>query len=101
MRSPMPIIVGVPRSGTTLLRMMIDSHPDVAIPPETGFLPALVDLNPEQDASKSAAEIITTFHTWTDFGLDAAMFRECLERRAPITPADAARTFYEMYAARL
>jgi sulfotransferase family protein len=101
MRSPMPVIVGVPRSGTTLLRMMLDSHPDIAIPPETGFLPALADLNPEQDASKSAAEIITTFHTWTDFGLDAEMFRERLERRAPITPADAARTFYEMYSARL
>src|SRR5271165_110540 len=36
--SPMPIIVGVPRSGTTLLRFMLDSHPNLAIPPETGFL---------------------------------------------------------------
>ena len=34
----MPIIVGSPRSGTTLLRLMLDAHPDLAIPPETGFL---------------------------------------------------------------
>jgi hypothetical protein len=34
----MPIIVGAPRSGTTLLRFMLDSHPELAIPPETGFL---------------------------------------------------------------
>jgi hypothetical protein len=34
----MPIIVGSPRSGTTLLRFMLDSHPELAIPPETGFL---------------------------------------------------------------
>jgi hypothetical protein len=101
MHYPMPIIVGVPRSGTTLLRMMIDAHPDVAIPPETGFLPALADLAPTRDAAAAAGEIITTFHTWADFGLDAAGLRETLHRRSPITPSDAARTFYESYAGRL
>jgi hypothetical protein len=35
---PMPIIVGSPRSGTTLLRFMMDAHAELAIPPETGFL---------------------------------------------------------------
>lgn len=35
---PSPFIVGVARSGTTLLRLMLDSHPELAIPPETGFL---------------------------------------------------------------
>src|SRR5687767_10638059 len=35
---PMPIIVGSPRSGTTLLRFMLDAHSELAIPPETGFL---------------------------------------------------------------
>ena len=34
----MPVIVGAPGSGTTLLRFMLDAHPDLAIPPETGFL---------------------------------------------------------------
>ena len=41
----MPIVVGVARSGTTLLRMIVDAHPQVAIPPETGFLPALAELD--------------------------------------------------------
>ena len=36
---PAPFIVGVGRSGTTLLRMMLDAHPDLAIPPETGSCP--------------------------------------------------------------
>src|SRR5579875_3741254 len=31
-------IVGCPRSGTTLLRRMIDSHPHLSCGPETGFL---------------------------------------------------------------
>lgn len=38
LQPPMPIIVGVPRSGTTLLRFMLDAHPEMAIPPETAFL---------------------------------------------------------------
>ena len=41
--APVPFVVGVNRSGTTLLRMMLDSHPDLAIPPETHFIPALFD----------------------------------------------------------
>lgn len=31
-------IVGTPRSGTTLLRLIIDSHPEIAITPESSFL---------------------------------------------------------------
>ena len=31
-------ILGVPRSGTTLLRTILDSHPDIAAPPETPWL---------------------------------------------------------------
>lgn len=30
-------IVGCPRSGTTLLQTILDSHPDVAVPPESHF----------------------------------------------------------------
>ena len=31
-------ILGVPRSGTTLLRTILDSHPEIAAPPETPWL---------------------------------------------------------------
>lgn len=38
MESETPVFVlGNPRSGTTLLRLLIASHPDFAIPPECGF----------------------------------------------------------------
>lgn len=37
-----PFLVGCNRSGTTMLRGMFDSHPDVAVPPESYFvIPAL------------------------------------------------------------
>ena len=41
--SPKPFVVGVNRSGTTLLRLMLDSHPQLTIPPETHFVPELID----------------------------------------------------------
>ena len=39
---PAPFVVGVPRSGTTLLRLMLDAHPELTIPPETHFIPAVI-----------------------------------------------------------
>ncbi|MFC0864827.1 sulfotransferase [Sphaerimonospora cavernae] len=39
MQSDRPIfVVGCPRSGTTMLQLMLHSHPRVAVPPETRFL---------------------------------------------------------------
>ncbi len=40
--APPIFIVGCGRSGTTLLRAMLDSHPDVAVPPESYFVVALL-----------------------------------------------------------
>lgn len=37
--APPFFVVGAGRSGTTLLRVMLDRHPDVAIPPESHFIP--------------------------------------------------------------
>ena len=41
-RTPVPFVVGMNRSGTTLLRMMLDAHPELTIPPETHFIPDLI-----------------------------------------------------------
>jgi hypothetical protein len=39
MQSDRPIfVVGCPRSGTTMLQLMLHSHPRIAVPPETRFL---------------------------------------------------------------
>src|SRR5215469_8258471 len=31
-------VVGAPRSGTTMLRLMLDAHPELAVPFESGFI---------------------------------------------------------------
>jgi Sulfotransferase family len=96
----MPVIVGVPRSGTTLLRMMLDAHSALAIPPETGFLPQLVALDAVPDGGRAACDTITGAETWPDFHLEAAAFARAIERLSPCTTADVARAFYRMYASR-
>ncbi|HEX2052651.1 MAG TPA: sulfotransferase [Actinomycetota bacterium] len=48
--SPPIFIVGCQRSGTTLLRLMLDSHPNISCGPETRFLEGLSKLAGEASA---------------------------------------------------
>ena len=34
---PFVVVLGSPRSGTTMLRLMLSCHPDMVVPPEAGF----------------------------------------------------------------
>ncbi len=43
-RLPPGFIIGVYRSGTTLLRFVLDSHPNIAVPPESNFLNGVAEL---------------------------------------------------------
>src|SRR6266496_1018342 len=54
-RPPAPFVVGMNRSGTTLLRMMLDSHPQLTIPPETHFVPDVIKACRRGDATPDAA----------------------------------------------
>lgn len=102
--APMPIVVGAPRSGTTLLRLMLDAHPEIAIPPETGFLALAEPWLDSPPSAEAFVDAITNYPpdapTWPDFGIDRGAFRDALRREAPPTPADAVRFFYRTYAAR-
>src|SRR5213595_1316825 len=108
-RPPAPFVVGVPRSGTTLLRLMLDAHPELTIQPETHFVPKLItqfESWMEEGAGTTelrarAFELITTHPRWGDMGLDPEALRSRLAQHDPLTPGDAARSFYEAYAARV
>ena len=98
---PAPFIVGAPRSGTTLLRLMCDAHPELSIPPETGFLPAAAELRGRGDALRQAFfEAVTGTHTWDDAGIPRGQFADALRGVEPFTVAEGVRTFYRAYAAR-
>jgi Sulfotransferase family len=48
--NPYVFIVGCPRSGTTLLRRMIDAHPEIAITRETHWIPEIIQSGTGLDA---------------------------------------------------
>lgn len=96
-----PFIVGVPRSGTTLLRVMLDSHPDLAIPPETHFIPkvykeTLISPNPK----KTFLDLVTTSNRWEDFHLDVGELTAAIGRLENYNLKKALFTFYGLYAKR-
>ena len=100
-RSPAPFVVGVNRSGTTLLRMMLDAHPDLTIPPETHFVPELIAAAEAKDpAPEALLATITGQREWGDFGLDEDELLERFRAIEPLNAGDALRAFYSAYAER-
>jgi hypothetical protein len=93
---PVPFVVGVGRSGTTLLRLMLDAHPKLAIPPETYFGAAVVAF--EREGTERAVDVILESQLWPDCGLCADEFRRRVDRRSPANVGELLRTFYELYA---
>ena len=103
---PAVFIVGSPRSGTTLLRMMLDSHPELAIPPETGFIPHALRCIGGTDASRRRAfcETLANFpvgaSAWADHRVSRAELLNELKALVPFQLDQAIRCFYKLYAAR-
>ena len=101
---PAPFVVGVARSGTTLLRLMLDAHPELAIPPETHFIPKLAkalgdDPRAGDDELRERALVLLTGHRrWPDFGLDPEELRRRFDEAEPFTTGTALRAFYGLYA---
>jgi hypothetical protein len=55
-------IVGSPRSGTTLLRLVLNSHPRIGIPVETGYFPAVYERFSERRGSwEEAVELFVGY----------------------------------------
>jgi hypothetical protein len=97
--APAPFVVGVPRSGTTLLRLMLDAHPQLTIPPETYFLPELLRACKSGGASRERVlEVITATKRWQDFQLEPSRLLRRLPARRPVKGREAARAFYAAYA---
>jgi hypothetical protein len=97
--APAPFIVGVGRSGTTLLRMMLDSHSQLTIPPETHFLPELIKASRGWRASpERALAVITESRRWGDFDLDPEELLNRFRALDPFGPTTVLRAFYGLYA---
>jgi Sulfotransferase family len=98
-RPPAPFVVGVGRSGTTLLRLMLDAHPELAMPPETGFVPDLIAAARVDGATpEDLLTAVTSHRKWGDFGIEPEELRARWAALEPIRARSALRAFFELYA---
>jgi Sulfotransferase family len=93
--APAPFVVGVGRSGTTLLRLMLDAHPELAIGPETQFVPDLIEQAEAGASAGALVDAIVAARTWADFGLAP---EELADRASGEDLAGVLRAFYALYA---
>ena len=80
---------------------MLDSHPEIAVPPECHFLQRVLQIDlTDRDWVAQAHKEMTCDRRWNDYGIDAGAFRSILEAARPHDIGDALETFYLTYAAR-
>jgi Sulfotransferase family len=98
MLPPAPFVLGAGRSGTTLLRMMLDSHPELAIPAETGFIgQAHASWNPAEPI-ESFVESAVSARNWRHFGFGREELTSRLVQARVTSLVDALRVFYSLCA---
>jgi len=103
-RGPMPVVVGCPRSGTTLITVMLDSHPELAMPPETAFLPQMRTLEGKAGPELCSAffALVTTDRwnasNWNDIGIDRDAYWRRLRELETFSVTAGLRVLYGMYA---
>jgi hypothetical protein len=101
-RPVFPFVVGCERSGTTLLRLMLDAHPQLAVPPESYFIVDLwrrrsryarIDGTIEPDPFRRDLQRHRWFRYWD---VPAETLEVALDR--PARFPDAIRRLYAAYA---
>lgn len=107
--APFPFIVGVGRSGTTLLRSLLDAHHELAVVHESRFVGWMAQHRSRyENAGSFATDIFladllgakvgmpSRLDTWP---MDAATIRSTIADAAPRALAEAVRVLYQGYAA--
>jgi hypothetical protein len=95
---PAPFVVGATRSGTTLLRLMLDAHPEIAIPSETHFIPDLIKAREKHGAGPDRMlEMLTSHRRWGDFQIEPEELAARWKALPELTGPAAVRAFFELY----
>jgi hypothetical protein len=84
---------------------MMDAHPSLAIPPETGFLPSIPALAGYPSCAREEFfDLITHYPedapAWEDYGIAKAEFWNALLTIEPFEASEGVRAFYRLYAAK-
>jgi hypothetical protein len=89
------------RSGTTLLRMMLDAHTDLTIPPETHFVPDMIKAaKADGSTPESVLEAMKSHREWGDFEISDEEMLGRFNALPKLKAGPAVRSFYDIYAER-
>jgi hypothetical protein len=93
---PPVLVLGVRRSGTTLLRVMLDRHSELAVPDESYFVPQLADRHLRHVDPDAFVDDLRRIDTPAEWDVPLEKVRARLTDRMPIGAAIA--TVYTVYA---
>src|SRR5437773_2157684 len=101
--SVFPFFVGCGRSGTTLVRAIFSSHPQLAIPPESHFLARMIQRQSKyrSDIRFSVERFLADLYAgpWLSrWGVSREDIRKSLLSPPPDDLADAVRRLFALYA---
>ncbi len=102
-----PVVLGCVRSGTTMLRAVLDSHPQLAVPPESYFVTPALERRSRYEGTGAGGSLdvdrllsdIATDRSFPDWHLDAPALAEVRSSGSATVP-EALLALYSAYARR-
>jgi hypothetical protein len=99
--NPCLFVVGCPRSGTTLLRRILDAHPDLAITPETHWVIRCfergIGVTPEGFATPDLVTHLAASPKLGRTGIGRTELERLLPAGRPVPYAEFVRAFFDLY----
>jgi hypothetical protein len=100
-RNPYLFVVGCPRSGTTLLRRMLDAHPELAITPETHWIARWLErgigVTREGFATPELVSRLLATSKFGRTGIGRGELEGLVQSSGPVPYADFVRGFFDLY----
>jgi hypothetical protein len=101
--NPFVFIVGAARSGTTLVRRMVDAHPDVAITRETHWIVDVLHgkggVSPDAPVTPGLLSRLLSDERFTRMGIDQAELERLVRGEAPVSYADFVTAVFDQHGA--
>jgi sulfotransferase family protein len=99
--NPFVFIVGCPRSGTTLLKRLVDAHPEIAITPESHWIPrfyqARKGLTADGLVTAEFVPLLLRHHRFADLQISRAQLESLTASGRPLHYSAAVTAIFDWY----